>query len=127
MSQDDFQDARDDAIDEGIPSTINNLRRGDKLRSLIVGQLWACRHVDDLGLYSSWKECEAQVKGFSGATYAGMRSLDEVDRYFHEHGVAPLFVVQNANNLDLRPTQGSSVQMLVNGRGNRIAYPILVK
>ncbi|KAK1318946.1 hypothetical protein QJS10_CPB04g01366 [Acorus calamus] len=56
------------------------------------------------GLYSSWKECEAQVKGFS-ATYAGMHSIDDADRYFQEHGVGPLSAVENANTSDLHQAQ----------------------
>ncbi|KAK1257440.1 hypothetical protein QJS04_geneDACA011591 [Acorus gramineus] len=45
MSQDDIQDAGDDVVDEGIPSTIDDLCRGDELSGLIAGQLWAVRKV----------------------------------------------------------------------------------
>ncbi|MGX6971152.1 viroplasmin family protein [Vagococcus bubulae] len=33
------------------------------------------------GVYTSWKECEKHVKGFSGATYKSFSSLEEAERY----------------------------------------------
>ncbi|KAK1258086.1 hypothetical protein QJS04_geneDACA012281 [Acorus gramineus] len=63
-SQDDFQDARDDAVGEGIPSTIDNLRRGDELRGLIARQLWACRQIDDLGFILLGKNVKLKWRAF---------------------------------------------------------------
>ena len=31
------------------------------------------------GVYATWKECEAQVKGFDGAQYKSFESKDEFD------------------------------------------------
>ena len=36
------------------------------------------------GVYTSWKECEKQVKGFSGATYKSFSSLEEAEHYLSE-------------------------------------------
>ncbi|KAK1309007.1 hypothetical protein QJS10_CPA09g00533 [Acorus calamus] len=92
MIEDEIEDAGSEEVEEGIPSVIEDIRRGDELRGLIAGQLWACRQMPRRsffllvmgrfplyavargrrpGLYSSWEDCEAQVKGFSGAIHAG--------------------------------------------------------
>lgn len=39
------------------------------------------------GIYNSWPECEAQVKGFSGASYKGVSTYDQAYELFH--GVKP--------------------------------------
>ena len=36
------------------------------------------------GIFTSWPEAEAQVKGFTGAQYKSFASLDEAKRAFAE-------------------------------------------
>ena len=35
------------------------------------------------GIYSTWNECEAQVKGVSGAKYKSFATLKEAEEFFH--------------------------------------------
>ncbi|KAK1293715.1 hypothetical protein QJS10_CPB17g01032 [Acorus calamus] len=116
MIEAEIEDAGSEKVEEGIPSVIEDIRRGDELRGLIAGQLWACRQVYTEtsffavmgrfslyavargrrpGLYSSWEDCEAQVKGFSGAIHAGIRSIEEANEFFCRHGVAPVCALLN--------------------------------
>ncbi|KAK1310933.1 hypothetical protein QJS10_CPA08g00689 [Acorus calamus] len=97
-----MEDAGSEDVEEGIPSVIEDIRLRDELCGLIAGQLWACRQLAmgrfslyivargrRDGLYSSWEDFEAQVKGFNGAIHAGMRSIEETNDFFRRHGVAP--------------------------------------
>lgn len=38
----------------------------------------------EVGIFSTWSECEAQVKGFAGAQYKGFETKDEAVRYMQE-------------------------------------------
>lgn len=35
------------------------------------------------GIYLSWKECQAQIAGFSGAIYKSFLTKEEAERFFH--------------------------------------------
>lgn len=37
------------------------------------------------GIYDSWKDCEAQVKGFPGASYKGFPSKKDAEAFYEEH------------------------------------------
>lgn len=37
------------------------------------------------GIYKTWKECELQVKGFSGSVYKKFDNLDEAEKYFKDN------------------------------------------
>lgn len=42
------------------------------------------------GIYASWAECEAQVKGWKGAKYKGFGKREEAEKYYNEYmGIAP--------------------------------------
>ncbi len=41
------------------------------------------------GIYESWSECEAQVKGFSGAVYKSFTSLEQARAYLEGEYTAP--------------------------------------
>ncbi|KAK1303782.1 hypothetical protein QJS10_CPB11g01252 [Acorus calamus] len=59
------------------------------------------------GLYSSWEDCEAQVKGFSGAIHAGMRSIEEANEFFRRHGVAPVCALLNLTYPEIQPQRSN--------------------
>lgn len=33
------------------------------------------------GIYTTWSDCEAQVKGFKGAKYKGFKTIQEAQEY----------------------------------------------
>lgn len=56
----------------------------NRRRSLNMSKYYAVKSGIRPGVYMSWKECEKQVKGFSGATYKSFSSLKEAERYLSE-------------------------------------------
>lgn len=42
---------------------------------------------NNTGIYHSWSECEAQVKGVKGARYKGFASQDEAEKWLADGGV----------------------------------------
>ena len=44
---------------------------------LKMSKFYAVKQGRQTGIFSSWKECEAQVKGFKGAIYKSFASKEE--------------------------------------------------
>ncbi|KAK1282091.1 hypothetical protein QJS10_CPB22g00219 [Acorus calamus] len=65
--------------------------------------LYAVARGQRPGLYSSWEDYEAQVKGFSGAIHAGMHSIEEANEFFHRHGMAPVCALLNPTYPEIQP------------------------
>lgn len=42
------------------------------------------------GIYSTWSECEEQVKGFPGAIYKAFAALSEAENFMLDHGTEKL-------------------------------------
>ena len=51
---------------------------------------YAVKRGRQAGIYLSWKECEEQIKGFSGAVYKSFTSLDQAKEYIKEVKEKPL-------------------------------------
>ncbi|KAF5392457.1 hypothetical protein D9757_002213 [Collybiopsis confluens] len=73
-------------------------------------KLYAVRAGRMPGIYSTWSECEAQVKSFPGAKYCGCNTKEEAQKYLE--GVDLLAqspaASEVANNAPTPPTAGSS-------------------
>lgn len=48
---------------------------------------YAVRKGRAIGVYSSWYECEMQVKKYSGAEHQSFDSLEEAIEYIEEDGI----------------------------------------
>lgn len=53
------------------------------------------------GIYSSWADCEAQVKGFNGAKYKSFTSQQDADRYMEENGGESVAAVLQHSGLNV--------------------------
>ena len=49
-----------------------------------MGKYYAVKNGRETGIYNSWSECEAQVKGFKGALYKSFSSLDDAKNYLED-------------------------------------------
>ncbi|KAK1289024.1 hypothetical protein QJS10_CPB18g00944 [Acorus calamus] len=80
-----MEDAGSKDVEEGIPSVIEDIRRGDELRA--AAEVIRCARAGfgmggrRLGLYSSWEDCDTHMKGFSGVVHAGMPSIEEANDF----------------------------------------------
>ena len=53
-------------------------------------QYYAVKNGKNPGVYTTWSDCEAQVKGFPGAMYKKFSSYDEANEYISpEEGIKP--------------------------------------
>ena len=46
-------------------------------------KIYAVRNGRNPGIYSSWSECEEQIKGFPGQEYKGFSNLEEAQEYLN--------------------------------------------
>ena len=53
--------------------------RGDCVKK----KYYAVKNGRNIGIYSSWSECEKQVKGYSGAEYKSFLTLKEAKAYLN--------------------------------------------
>ena len=49
-----------------------------------MGKYYAVKNGRETGIYNSWSECEAQVKGFKGALYKSFSNEDDARRYLDD-------------------------------------------
>lgn len=49
-----------------------------------MGKYYAVKNGRQTGIYNSWSECEAQVKGYKGALYKSFASYDDACDYLEE-------------------------------------------
>ena len=54
------------------------------LEVFLMGKYYAVKNGRQTGIYNSWSECEAQVKGFKGALYKSFSSYDDACNYLEE-------------------------------------------
>ena len=52
---------------------------------LTMGKYYAVKKGRQTGIFSSWGECEIQVKGFKGAVYKSFASQKEAQQYLEEN------------------------------------------
>lgn len=55
------------------------IRKGDILA------YYAVKKGKNIGIYSTWAECESQVKGFSGAIYKKFKTHEEANRFIADN------------------------------------------
>jgi ribonuclease HI len=68
------------------------------------------------GIYDSWKECEAQVKGFTGAKYAGFENKAQAQYAFNSD---PALVLNNR-------AKPATVKMPQGSKGSPLSHSIAV-
>ena len=44
-------------------------------------KIYAVKNGRNIGLFNTWEECEAQIKGYSGALYKGFTDISEAKAY----------------------------------------------
>ncbi|KYH34202.1 ribonuclease H [Clostridium tepidiprofundi DSM 19306] len=49
----------------------------------MASKVYAVREGRRTGIFNSWKECEQQVKGYSGAEYKSFKTFDEAGEYLN--------------------------------------------
>ena len=47
----------------------------------MAGKFYAVASGRKTGIFKTWAECQAQVKGFSGARYKSFQTLEEAQRF----------------------------------------------
>ncbi|MFB5663321.1 ribonuclease H [Alteribacillus sp. HJP-4] len=67
------------------------------------------------GIYSSWKECEKQVKGFPGARFRSFPTLAEANKAYREEDQADIKVSDYGES---KPYIEESISVDVGSRGN---------
>lgn len=81
------------------------------------------------GVYSSWPDCQAQIKGFEGARYKSFPSKDEAEEAFN--GSPWDYIGKNASkskenkvfeNPDLAVVDSICVDAACNGSGGKVEY-----
>ncbi|KXU45728.1 ribonuclease HI [Candidatus Stoquefichus sp. KLE1796] len=101
---------------------------------LKMSKFYAVKQGRQTGIFSSWKECEAQVKGFKGAIYKSFASKEEALTFLDESPVVSsadglIAYVDGSYNIKTKEygygcvlLEGQNVIAKYNGKGHHLAY-----
>ena len=101
---------------------------------LKMSKFYAVKQGRQTGIFSSWKECEAQVKGFKGAIYKSFASKEEALTFLDESPIVSsadglIAYVDGSYNIKTKEygygcvlLEGQNVIAKYNGKGHHLAY-----
>ena len=99
-----------------------------------MSKFYAVKQGRQTGIFSSWKECEAQVKGFKGAIYKSFASKEEALTFLDESPIVSsadglIAYVDGSYNIKTKEygygcvlLEGQNVIAKYNGKGHHLAY-----
>lgn len=81
-----------------------------------MSKYYAVRAGRQVGIFSSWKECEAQVKGFANAQFKSFKTMDDAQDYINEKATQatrkrPRETSANDDNVDEPASKKSKVEV----------------
>ena len=69
--------------------------KGRRIKAMAKKNVYLVWEGRQLGKFYSWGECEAQVKGYSGAKFKGFDNEKELEEFMSENGIV---LVETENN-----------------------------